>query len=310
MDWEKPGLTLDLSDEAFDVGGRIAYGGRFSSGIRAPVKLSYVFVDPISGDNFEKTAIFTAQGIDSDGDGVIDEEDRFPNDPDEKADSDSDGLADNADAFPFDPAEQFDGDGDGVGDNRDVFPDDSRESADDDSDGVGNNADRFPNDESEAFDTDSDGIGNNADEDDDGDGFSDVQELNDGTDPLSRFSCKSGCFSFDVDEDLSAKALSDGLLVIRHLFGFSGDSLTSGATGSEGNRTSSDEISSYLTTAQSELDIDGDGEAKALTDGLLLIRYLFGFSGDSLTSGAIGAGATRITGDDISAYISGRLPND
>ena len=38
----------------------------------------------------------------------------------------------------------------------------------------------------------------------------------------------------------------------------------------------------------SELDIDGDGESKPLTDGLLLIRYLFGFSGDSLISGAIG----------------------
>ena len=41
------------------------------------------------------------------------------------------------------------------------------------------------------------------------------------------------------------------------------------------------------------LDIDGDGESKPLTDGLLLIRYLFGFSGDSLISGAIGTGAER-----------------
>ena len=43
-----------------------------------------------------------------------------------------------------------------------------------------------------------------------------------------------------------------------------------------------------------KLDIDGDGESKPLTDGLLLIRYLFGFSGDSLISGAIGTGAERI----------------
>ena len=47
-------------------------------------------------------------------------------------------------------------------------------------------------------------------------------------------------------------------------------------------------IASYLTDADSQLDIDGDGESKPLTDGLLLIRYLFGFSGDSLVSGAIG----------------------
>ena len=47
--------------------------------------------------------------------------------------------------------------------------------------------------------------------------------------PKVAFSCKSGCFSFDVDEILEAQPLTDGLLVIRHLFGFSGDSLTSGA---------------------------------------------------------------------------------
>ncbi len=32
----------------------------------------------------------------------------------------------------------------------------------------------------------------------------------------------------------------------------------------------------YLTTAaETELDIDGSGDVTALTDGLLLIRYLF-----------------------------------
>ena len=32
-------------------------------------------------------------------------------------------------------------------------------------------------------------------------------------------------------------------------------------------------------------DIDGDGNVDALTDGLLLLRYLFGLSGDTLTVG-------------------------
>ena len=39
-------------------------------------------------------------GLDSDGDGVYDDEDTFPNDPDETADSDGDGVGDNADLFP------------------------------------------------------------------------------------------------------------------------------------------------------------------------------------------------------------------
>jgi hypothetical protein len=56
------------------------------------------------------------------------------------------------------------------------------------------------------------------------------------------------------------------------------------------------------------LDIDGDGEAKPLTDGLLLIRYLFGFSADSLISGAIGTGATRATAEEVEAYIQARMP--
>jgi hypothetical protein len=157
------------------------------------------------------------------------------------------------------------------------------------------------------FDADGDGLANSIDLDDDADGVSDEQEALDGINPLSRFSCRAGCFSFDVDENLEAQPLTDGLLVIRHLFGFSGDSLTSGAVSNGANRDGSDAIASYLTDADSQLDIDGDGEAKPLTDGLLLIRYLFGFSGDSLISGAIGSGAERDTADEVEAYIEERV---
>ena len=73
-------------------------------------------------------------------------------------------------------------------------------------------------------------MSNNTDLDDDGDGFSDEQEAIDGTNPLSRFSCKSGCFSFDIDQSSSLNALTDGLLVMRHLFDFSGDTLVANAT--------------------------------------------------------------------------------
>ena len=54
--------------------------------------------------------------------------------------------------------------------------------------------------------------------------------------------------------------------------------------------------------------IDGDGESKHFTDGLLLIHYLFGFSGDSLVSGAIGSGAERDTAEEVEAYIKERVP--
>ena len=181
---------------------------------------------------------------------------------------------------------------------------------DSDGDGVYDDLDVFPANANEWLDTDGDGIGNNADPDDDDDGFSDEAEALDETNPLSRFSCKTGCFSFDVDESLAAKPLTDGLLVIRHLFGFSGAALTSGAVADGAVRGASEEIVLYLTDANSELDIDGDGATKPLTDGLLLIRYLFGFTGDALISGAIGAGAERNTADAIEAYIQARLPKE
>jgi|SaaInlStandDraft_1057018.scaffolds.fasta_scaffold39969_1 hypothetical protein len=42
--------------------------------------------------------------------------------------------------------------------------------------------------------------------------------------------------------------------------------------------------------------------------GLLLIRYLFGFTGDALTIGAISEGAIRDTSEAVEAYISDRVP--
>lgn len=158
------------------------------------------------------------------------------------------------------------------------------------------------------FDADGDGLLNSIDLDDDGDNVSDAQELLDETDPLNRFSCKTGCFSFDVDESLKAEPLTDGLLVIRHLFGFNGASLTSGAVSGAASRETSDSITNYLRGADSELDIDGDGRSEPLTDGLLLIRYLFGFSGASLISGALGSDAERNTAEAVETYIRARIP--
>ncbi len=74
-------------------------------------------------------------GLDSDGDGVPDKSDAFPNDPTEWEDTDGDGVGNNSDAFPSDPNETVDTDGDGVGNNADL---------DDDGDGVPDVSDDFP----------------------------------------------------------------------------------------------------------------------------------------------------------------------
>lgn len=54
--------------------------------------------------------------IDTDGDGVPDDEDAFPNDPNESQDSDGDGIGDNSDTAPDDPTN---GDDDGEGNESD-----------------------------------------------------------------------------------------------------------------------------------------------------------------------------------------------
>ena len=54
------------------------------------------------------------------------------------------------------------------------------------------------------------------------------------------------------------------------------------------------------------LDIDGDGECEALTDGLLGLRYLFGFRGSVLITGAVDlANCTRCDAPSIEAYLAG-----
>ena len=121
---------------------------------------------------------------------------------------------------------------------------------------------------------------------------------------MDRYDC-NGCFDFDIDGETTA--LTDGLLVLRHLFGFEGTTLTSGALATSATRSDADTVTSYLDTNEGHVDIDGNGSTEALTDGLLLLRYLFGFDGATLIEGAVGDGATRITADEINTYIDARI---
>ena len=62
-------------------------------------------------------------------------------------------------------------------------------------------------------------------------------------------------------------------------------------------------------TNRRPIDIDGDGSVGPLTDGLLVIRYLFGFRGDALIAGALDSEATRKTSEEISEAIEALMPN-
>ena len=95
--------------------------------------------------------------LDSDGDGVSDINDLFPEDSTDWNDDDGDGVGNNSDAFPQDANETIDSDGDGIGDNADLFPQDANETVDSDGDGIGDNEDQYPL-QDNFIDTDNDGI--------------------------------------------------------------------------------------------------------------------------------------------------------
>jgi hypothetical protein len=59
-------------------------------------------------------------------------------------------------------------------------------------------------------------------------------------------------------------------------------------------------------TAPVTLDVDGDGASEPLTDGLLMLRYLFGFRGPALVVGAIDlVHCRRCDASSIEAYLAG-----
>jgi YVTN family beta-propeller protein len=111
------------------------------------------------------------------------------------------------------------------------------------------------------------------------------------------------CLRFDIDDDGEILPLTDGLLLMRFLFGFSGASLIEGVLTDAAGRQTSAEISDFLGENQALFDIDGDGEVQALIDGLLFIRYLFGFEGDALVQDAQSSTAVRKTALEITLYV-------
>jgi Zn-dependent metalloprotease len=267
---------------------------------------------------------------DTDGDGILNSEDN---------DDDDDGVLDDADAFPQDASETLDTDSDGIGNNTDT---------DDDGDGVDDAFDTFPLDSSESSDSDNDGIGNNSDTDDDGDGVADINDLypldaryaydsdadgmpdewetkygldpndasdatsdqdNDGVTALDEFlagTIPSGSLDIDGNEDYDA--LTDGLLLLRGMFGLDGSALVTGTIASDAAYTESVDIESRIEALGELADIDGNGDIDALTDGLLTLRYLFGLQGNTLINGVIADDATRTTAEEVEAHLEALMP--
>jgi hypothetical protein len=90
------------------------------------------------------------------------------------------------------------------------------------------------------------------------------------------------------------------------LFGFTGATLVDGAVSTGCTRCTAPQIAAWLAAIGDQLDIDGDGENEPLTDGVLVMRWLFGFRGAELTAFAVDEiDCTRCTAAAIESYLAG-----
>jgi ELWxxDGT repeat protein len=116
-------------------------------------------------------------------------------------------------------------------------------------------------------------------------------------------------YNLDADGNGTADALTDGILILRYLFSPSGAWNFSDAVGVGATRNTRESIRSFLDGAKlSVLDADGNGTADALTDGILILRYLFNPTGAWNFSDAVGVGARRSTREAIRSHLAQYLP--
>ena len=112
---------------------------------------------------------------------------------------------------------------------------------------------------------------------------------------------------WDIDGNGEADALTDGLILLRYAFGLGGDALTRDVVALDSSRSIL-EIQNNIGQVLNYADIDGDGEFDALTDGLLVLRYLFGLTGESLVADAVSTVATRSSALEVNQYLTSYMP--
>lgn len=130
--------------------------------------------------------------------------------------------------------------------------------------------------------------------------FLDIRTIQSGSGNVNFVASSTACV-LDVDGDGARLAYTDGVLILRRMLGISNSALVAGATHSCVPRSATD-----ITWAIDPFvyDIDGDGQTHAATDGLLLLRAMLGFRGDSLIKGVIGVNASRKSAVDIENFLT------
>ncbi len=113
-----------------------------------------------------------------------------------------------------------------------------------------------------------------------------------------------GSQGFDVDGNGRVDALTDGIIIIRYIFGIRGAALLQDAIAPDATADGAT-IEAHMAGLSPSLDADGNGAVDALSDGIVIIRYMFGFRGDPLVQGALAPDATRTTAAQVEAWAAG-----
>ena len=113
--------------------------------------------------------------------------------------------------------------------------------------------------------------------------------------------------TWDFDGNGEVDALTDGLLLLRYTFSLRGESLSRNVIAAD-SPLLPNEVEAEIVNAMVIADIDDSGDVDALTDGLLLLRYLFGLEGEALVQSVTAYGAQRTSAEDVYDYIVKFLP--
>lgn len=153
----------------------IFIAGAFGNGDEDPTPAVDTSTQSVDGLDAEVSPVSEPETepepVDTDGDGLSDEDDFRPKDPEvqtrDDVDTDDDGVTDGDDFRPKDPKIQtrddVDTDHDGVADYKDDFPRNAEYSRDADGDQVPDQLDDFPKDPKYSKDSDDDGVADSED---------------------------------------------------------------------------------------------------------------------------------------------------
>ena len=115
--------------------------------------------------------------------------------------------------------------------------------------------------------------------------------------------------SWDIDGNGDADALTDGLTILKAAFGITGQDMIDGTLAPDSEMTL-DDVELSMEKTMSIADIDDNGEVGALTDGLIVLRYLFDITDSKLTEGAISPDANREAHQSIVDHLEKYMPAD